>query len=43
MFALSLEGLRDGRYWQLVTYMFMHGGYLHLGFNGFQDYALNGG
>ncbi len=29
-FALSREGLREGYYWQLITYMFLHGGALHL-------------
>jgi len=30
LFALSQEGLLQGRIWQLVTYQFMHGGLLHL-------------
>ena len=29
-FALSLPGLRHGYVWQLLTYQFMHGGWLHL-------------
>ena len=29
-FALSVEGLRHGFVWQLLTYQFMHGGLLHL-------------
>ena len=29
-FALSVEGLRHGFVWQLLTYQFMHGGWLHL-------------
>src|SRR5664279_4676933 len=29
-FALSVEGLRHGFAWQLLTYQFMHGGLLHL-------------
>jgi membrane associated rhomboid family serine protease len=29
-FALSVEGLRRGFVWQLLTYQFMHGGWLHL-------------
>src|SRR5664279_4735346 len=29
-FALSVEGLRHGYVWQLLTYQFMHGGWLHL-------------
>ena len=30
LFALSVEGLRHGYVWQLLTYQFMHGGLLHL-------------
>lgn len=30
LFALSANGLKAGRYWQFVTYMFLHGGVLHL-------------
>ena len=30
LFALSLQGLRRGMIWQLVTYMFLHGHLLHL-------------
>jgi membrane associated rhomboid family serine protease len=33
-FALSLEGLRSGYVWQLLTFQFMHAGWLHLIFNG---------
>jgi membrane associated rhomboid family serine protease len=29
-FALSVEGLRHGFVWQLLTYQFMHGGWMHL-------------
>jgi membrane associated rhomboid family serine protease len=29
-FALSSEGLREGRIYQLITFQFMHGGWLHL-------------
>ena len=29
-FALSVEGLRHGYAWQLLTYQLMHGGWLHL-------------
>jgi membrane associated rhomboid family serine protease len=32
-FALSLGGLKHGEWWQLITYMFLHGGYVHLAFN----------
>ncbi|PWU13088.1 MAG: hypothetical protein C5B50_20000 [Verrucomicrobia bacterium] len=28
--ALSLDGLRQGFVWQLITFQFMHGGWLHL-------------
>ena len=31
--ALSTGGLRTGRIWQLVTFQFLHGGFLHLFFN----------
>src|SRR5215469_9019981 len=31
-FALSLPGLAHGYVWQLLTYQFMHGGWLHLFF-----------
>lgn len=30
LFALTRRGLAQGKYWQLVTYMFLHGGALHL-------------
>ncbi len=32
-FGLSREGLESGLLWQLVTHMFLHGGWLHLGIN----------
>jgi membrane associated rhomboid family serine protease len=32
-FALSIDGLRHGYVWQLLTFQFMHGGLLHLLFN----------
>ena len=32
-FALSLEGLEHGYVWQLLTFQFMHAGWLHLIFN----------
>ncbi len=32
-FALSKQGLRHGYLWQLLTFQFMHGGFLHLLFN----------
>jgi len=31
--ALSLDGLRHGFYWQLLTFQFLHGGFLHLAMN----------
>lgn len=31
--ALSLDGLKNGCVWQLITYQFMHAGWLHLLFN----------
>lgn len=31
--ALSPEGLRSGCLWQLFTYLFLHGGLMHLAFN----------
>jgi len=31
--ALSVDGLRHGYVWQLLTFQFMHGGWLHLFFN----------
>lgn len=37
---LSLEGLKHGFVWQLVTYQFMHGGFLHLLFNCFAIYVF---
>jgi membrane associated rhomboid family serine protease len=30
LFALSLEGLKHGYYWELITFQFMHGGLLHI-------------
>jgi len=41
-FALSMDGLKRGCVWQLVTYMFLHGGYLHLGFNCVVLYFVGG-
>lgn len=32
-FALSLDGIEHGRIWQLLTFQFMHAGWLHLIFN----------
>jgi membrane associated rhomboid family serine protease len=30
LFALSTEGMREGRVWQLITFQFMHAGWMHL-------------
>jgi membrane associated rhomboid family serine protease len=32
-FALSLDGMRHGYVWQLLTFQFMHAGWMHLLFN----------
>jgi membrane associated rhomboid family serine protease len=37
-FALSLAGLKSGYVWQLLTYQFMHAGWLHIIFNSFAIY-----
>ena len=39
-FALSNEGLAHGYVWQLLTYQFMHAGFLHLFFNGWAIYMF---
>jgi rhomboid family protein len=39
-FALSVEGLRNGYIWQLLTYQFMHGGLLHLLLNCWAIYVF---
>jgi membrane associated rhomboid family serine protease len=39
-FALSFDGLRQGYVWQLLTYQFMHGGFLHLLVNCWVIYAF---
>jgi membrane associated rhomboid family serine protease len=39
-FALSVEGLRHGYVWQLLTYQFMHGGWLHLLLNCWMIYVF---
>ena len=39
-FALSNYGLSHGYVWQLVTYQFMHAGFLHLFFNGWAIYTF---
>jgi membrane associated rhomboid family serine protease len=37
-FALSLDGLKSGYVWQLLTFQFMHAGWLHLIFNSLAIY-----
>ena len=37
-FALSIEGLKHGYVWQLLTYQFLHGGFIHLLLNCFVIY-----
>lgn len=32
-FGLSREGMAEGKFWQLVTYGFLHGGFLHVAIN----------
>ena len=39
-FALSVEGLRHGYAWQLLTYQLMHGGLLHLVLNCWMIYVF---
>src|SRR5664279_2324889 len=39
-FALSVNGLRHGYVWQLLTYQFMHGGWLHLLLNCWMIYVF---
>jgi membrane associated rhomboid family serine protease len=39
-FALSVEGLRQGFIWQLLTYQLMHGGLLHLLLNCWAIYVF---
>jgi membrane associated rhomboid family serine protease len=39
-FALSIEGLRHGFVWQLLTYQLMHGGWLHLLLNCWAIYVF---
>jgi membrane associated rhomboid family serine protease len=37
-FALSLDGLKSGFVWQLLTFQFMHAGFLHIIFNSLAIY-----
>jgi membrane associated rhomboid family serine protease len=38
--ALSLTGIKHGMIWQLLTYQFMHGGFLHIFFNCWMIYVF---
>jgi membrane associated rhomboid family serine protease len=40
--ALSVPGLHSGRFWQVVTYMFLHGGFTHILFNMYGLYLFGG-
>ncbi|HRV31834.1 MAG TPA: rhomboid family intramembrane serine protease, partial [Kiritimatiellia bacterium] len=40
LLPLSMAGLRQGMFWQPLTYIFLHGGFLHLLFNMFTLYFL---
>jgi len=39
-FALSVEGLKQGHVWQLISFQFMHAGWLHLLLNGWAIYVF---
>lgn len=39
-FALSIRGLKAGFLWQLVTYLFLHDGFLHIILNGLVLYFI---
>src|SRR5580692_4215863 len=39
-FALSVEGLRAGHLWQLISYQFMHGSLLHIFANSWAIYMF---
>ena len=39
-FALSLDGLKSGFLWQLITFQLMHGGLIHLLLNGWVIYMF---
>lgn len=39
-FALSVEGLKHGFVWQLITFQFMHGGWIHLLLNSVAIYCF---
>ncbi|MBN2301947.1 MAG: rhomboid family intramembrane serine protease [Lentisphaerae bacterium] len=40
VFGLSMDGLRSGYFWQVFTYMFLHGSILHLCFNAIVLYVF---
>jgi membrane associated rhomboid family serine protease len=40
LFALSVDGLKNGYVWQFLTYQFMHGGLLHLLLNCWAIYVF---
>lgn len=40
LLALSLDGIRHGFLWQPITYMFLHGSFMHILFNMFTLYFL---
>ena len=39
-FALSVDGLKHGYVWQLLTYQFMHAGLMHILLNGWAIYIF---
>lgn len=39
-FALSLSGIRAGHLWEVVTFQFLHAGFLHLALNGMTLYSF---
>ena len=41
-FWLSVDGLKDGMFWQILTAMFMHGGIGHIFFNMWGLYIFGG-
>lgn len=40
VFGLSLNGIQHGYIWQLLTFQFLHSGFLHILLNGFTLYSL---
>lgn len=39
-FGLTLDGIRHGRLWQVVTFQFLHGGFFHILLNGVTLYSF---